>query len=406
MQQICMDKFVLSVFELNTYVSDRMYQDPFLEEVWIQGEIGDFNLSHGTAYFVLSDGQASVDCMIFDYADTLYADMALEGQAVMLSGDISIYRKNGRFRIVVDSIQLTGLGELYERFNRLRERLEEKGVFAEGRKRKIPGYPRKIGIVTSRQGAAIQDIINIVRRRNPLVKMVLYPVKVQGADAPGEIVEGIRYFNSSSDADVLIVGRGGGAAEDLFAFNDERVVMEIYNSRIPVISAVGHESDYTLADMAADMRAPTPSAAAELAVPVKDDIAEKLGDLRMKLESSMGSIFFKYENEVAQSRNMISDVSMRSRLSGAGKEIETLKTDMKHYTDMLYKNILMGYNTYNAKLAGLNPEETFVRGYSVITKDGKTVKSVSELKKGDDIGIILKDGEAKAVVEEVGIRND
>ena len=175
------------------------------------------------------------------------------------AGEISLYRKNGNYRIIVKEVQQIGLGELYARFERIRARLDKLGVFDEARKRKLPPYPRKIAVVTSAQGAAIQDIRNIAQRRNPQVKLVLYPVKVQGPDAPADIVRGIEYFNENSDADILIVGRGGGSAEDLAAFNEEAVVMSVYRSRIPVVSAVGHETDFTLCDMAADLRAPTPS---------------------------------------------------------------------------------------------------------------------------------------------------
>ncbi len=393
------DKFVLSVFELNTYVSDRLYQDPFLEEVWVSGEVINLSLRHNTAYFSLTDGDASVDCILFEFAECGYGDIISDGQEVLLRGNISLYRKNGSFRIVVENVQLTGLGEMYERFNRLKAKLEGMGVFAAERKRKIPLYPKRIGIVTSREGAAVHDITTIARRRSPIVKLTLYPVKVQGADAPDEIAEAIRYFNSAGGVDVLIVGRGGGASEDLFAFNDERVVMEIYNSEIPVISAVGHESDYTLADMAADLRAPTPSAAAELAVPVVDDVLEQVFAMRVAIKSGMARRLNDMAALLRLERQKLSPERMALRLRSARHISREHLQRMKFKVNELYNKVFLSYNTGKTKLAGLNPEDIFRRGYSIAMKDGFVVNHAAGIEPGDVLDIHFQDGTVHALVQ-------
>ncbi len=397
------DKFVLSVFELNTYVSDRLNQDPFLDDIWVSGEVINLTLRHNTAYFSLSDGDASVDCIMFEFTECGYGDIISDGQEVLLRGNISLYRKSGSFRIVVENVQLTGLGEMYERFNRLKEKLTGMGVFSEERKRKIPLYPKSIGIVTSRDGAAVHDITTIVRRRSPIVKLLLYPVKVQGADAPEEIAAAIRYFNSAGGVDVLIVGRGGGAAEDLFAFNDERVVMEIYNSQIPVISAVGHESDYTLADMAADLRAPTPSAAAELAVPVVYDVLERISAMRASIKQSVLRSMSEAAAKLKYERQQLSPQRMALKLRGARHISQNLAQRMKFCVNELYNNVFLSYNTGKTKLNGLNPEDIFRRGYSIAMKDGFVVNHAAGIEPGDVLDIYFSDGivRARALEKEV-----
>ncbi len=396
-----MDKFVLSVFELNTYVSDKLYRDPFLKEIWVRGEISDLSVRHGIAYFVLSDETASVDCMLFDFEESGYAGMLEEGQGVVLNGDISIYRKNGRFRVAVKEIEFAGLGELYARLEKLRKKLDEMGVFALERKRPVPQYPQRIGIVTSGEGAALQDIINVVKRRSPFVKLALYPVKVQGAEAPGEICAGIRALNGQTGADVLIVGRGGGSAEDLFAFNDENVVMAIFQSRIPVISAVGHESDWTLADMAADLRAPTPSAAAELAVPVRDEVMQSVRDTLAAMRSRVWNIFERERMLLETHKRAISADALLVKKENAARQIAGYAQQMKLDVSLLYQNTLLRYHDCRVELDAADPLRAFERGYSILLKDGRAVKSVAGLKKGDNVAVQFADGSAMAEIKRV-----
>ena len=395
-----MDELVLSVAQLNTYVADKLSGDPFLEEIWIRGEVTDISIRQNTIYFVLRDDQAAIDCMLFNCEDALeYADTLAEGQIVLTRGDVSIYRKNGRYRLIVKELQMAGMGELYARFLQLKEKLEKKGVFAEERKRTLPKYPKKIGIVTSALGAAIQDIKNIAYRRNPAVKLMLYPVKVQGDAAPREIVRGIEYFNDHSDVDILIVGRGGGSAEDLFAFNDENVVMAIYRSRIPVVSAVGHETDYSLSDLAADLRAPTPSAAAEIAIPMGEEIADNLLLLKEKIQSRFAELVMTKEDQIRSYTRLLNKEVLAARLQNMGERMKNydiqIKTEIKH----LYHQLVLQYNNYRASIENLSPMSAFERGYAVAMRDDVEIRSVNDVAVGDEIRILLKDGTVLAGVK-------
>lgn len=396
-----MDELVLSVGELNTYVADRLSGDPFLEEIWVKGEVTDFSMRMSTIYFVLRDEQAAIDCMLFDCEDAQrYAEILAEGQTVLVRGDISIYRKNGKYRLIVRELQMAGMGELYMQFLLLKEKLQEKGVFDEARKRPIPKYPKKIGIVTSAQGAAIQDIKNIAQRRNPAIRLVLYPVRVQGLDAPSEIVRGIEYFNEYSDADVLIVGRGGGSAEDLAAFNDEGVVMAVYRSHIPVVSAVGHETDYSLSDMAADLRAPTPSAAAELVIPLGDEIENNLLLLKEDIQRRFLELICEKEDQVEDFKRRLNREVLIARVSGMNDKLlnydAQIKTGIKH----LYHRSLLQYNNYKAAVDNLSPMSAFDRGYSVAMHGENEIRSINDVSAGDEVRILLRDGSILAAVKD------
>ena len=393
-----MDKLVLSVFEFNSYVAGRLYQDGFLSEIWVEGEVTGFNVRHGVGYFALSDGQASVDCVFFDCEESAYAELLTEGASVLIKGEASIYRKNGRFRIAVERVELTGMGELYASLNFLKERLEKRGIFSAEHKKSIPAYPGKIGIVTSKEGAAIHDIVNIAGRRNPLIAMALYPVRVQGEGAPADIVRGIEYFNENKGADVLIVGRGGGSAEDLMAFNDERVVMAIFDSRIPVISAVGHESDYTLADLAADLRASTPSAAAELAVPVRDEISLKIRALKDEMRSRTAAMISDAKSRLNYIRSGVQLSAILLKLEKASGTIEDLRRGQYDCVQSLFNKTAVRLKEITAGIENMNPQKVFERGYSVTLKGGAIVKSAAELSEGDALEIVFRDGGATARV--------
>ncbi|MBC5647144.1 exodeoxyribonuclease VII large subunit [Christensenella tenuis] len=394
-----MDELVLSVHELNTYVSDKLSGDPFLEEIWVRGEVTDVNMRHDTLYFVLKDEMASVGCLLFNCVEAVEcSDAIVEGQTILARGEVSLYRKNGNYRIVVKEVQQVGLGELYARFQQIREKLDRLGVFDEARKRPLPRYPKKVGIVTSGQGAAIQDICNIAQRRNPQVKLVLYPVRVQGTEAPAEIARGIEYLNENSDADLLIVGRGGGSAEDLFAFNEEAVVLSVYRSRIPVVSAVGHETDFTLCDMAADLRAPTPSAAAELSIPARDDIYSGILALREGISQRLFQILYEKKSAFEQGRRSLRREVLVLRLSHAHESIASHRDIIKNAALHLYKNRMMQYNGYKSAIENLSPISAFERGYSIAMHNGKELRSTDEVSGGDEIEIILKDGTVNACV--------
>lgn len=388
-----MDELILSVAEINSYVSDKLSTDPFLEEIWVKGEVTDVNAKYETMYFVLKDEVASVNCMLFNCAEALEkAEAVVEGQTILVRGDISLYHKSGSYRIIVKEVQSVGLGELYARFVRIREKLDKSGVFDEAHKRPIPKYPKKIGIVTSEKGAVVEDIRNVAQRRNPYVKLVLYPVHVQGEDATSQIVRGIEYFNANTDVDVLIVGRGGGSAEDLFAFNEEAVVLSVYNSRIPVISAVGHETDYTLCDMAADMRAPTPSAAAELAITAKDEIYASILAQKEIISSRL--------SQLLHTKKMMSEQYMRHfqkdllalRIDNARAVMLSCRNTISSNTLHLYKKCTMQYNNYKSAIENLSPMSAFERGYSIAMCNGHEVRSINDVSANDEIDIVLADG--------------
>ncbi|MEG0252105.1 MAG: exodeoxyribonuclease VII large subunit [Christensenellaceae bacterium] len=388
-----MDNLIISVHELNTYVSDKLSADPFLEEVWVRGEITDFKFKHNMAYFSLKDEQSIVECMLFNCDEVMqYIEQLYDGQTIVVRGDISVYWKNGKYRIIVKEITFAGMGELYAKFNILKERLETQGIFAEEHKKALPKIPQKIGIVTSKSGAVIEDIKNIANRRNPLIRLLLYSVKVQGEDAPSEIVKGIEYFNKHTDVDLLIVGRGGGSAEDLFAFNDESVVMAIYHSKIPVISAVGHETDFTLSDMAADLRAPTPSAAAEIAIALKDELVSSIKAYKYQIQDIMKTIFYEKRMQIKYNQSLLSKDAVYAKINLARYAVQSNTVQIEMQAKTLYNRLKVLYNHYKTSIELLNPMGAFERGYSVAIKNGTEIKSIQDVTIGDEIKILLKDG--------------
>ncbi|MEG0629693.1 MAG: exodeoxyribonuclease VII large subunit [Christensenellaceae bacterium] len=388
-----MDNLIISVHELNTYVSDKLSADPFLEEVWVRGEITDFKFKHNMAYFSLKDEQSIVECMLFNCDEVMqYIEQLYDGQTIVVRGDISVYWKNGKYRIIVKEITFAGMGELYAKFNILKERLEMQGIFAEEHKKALPKIPQKIGIVTSKSGAVIEDIKNIANRRNPLIRLLLYSVKVQGEDAPSEIVKGIEYFNKHTDVDLLIVGRGGGSAEDLFAFNDESVVMAIYHSKIPVISAVGHETDFTLSDMAADLRAPTPSAAAEIAIALKDELVSSIKAYKYQIQDIMKTIFYEKRMQIKYNQSLLSKDAVYAKINLARYAVQSNTVQIEMQAKTLYNRLKVLYNHYKTSIELLNPMGAFERGYSVAIKNGSEIKSIKDVAIGDEIKILLKDG--------------
>ncbi|MEA4853598.1 MAG: exodeoxyribonuclease VII large subunit [Christensenella sp.] len=400
MRASSMDELVLSVYELNTYVADKLSGDPFLEEIWVKGEVSDVSIRQGAVYFVLRDEASTLDCMLFENEDTTaFLETLEEGRVILVRGDVSVYWKNGRYRLVVKEMQLAGLGELYARFLQLKERLQKLGAFDESHKKPIPRYPKKIGIVTSLQGAAIQDIRHIASRRNPSVKLLLYPVKVQGVGAAEQIAHAIDYFNDETDVDVLIVGRGGGSAEDLFAFNEEEVVMAVYHSVIPVVSAVGHETDYSLSDMAADLRAPTPSAAAELTIPERSEIEAGLLRLWQQIRQNMRGILNSRQSNLAQYAHNLHKDFLMLRVREQHTRLDSYSAQIKERVYDLYKKIFSEYTQYKTIIENLGPAGILERGYSVAMLGKKEVRSIGDVQVGDKITVMLKDGSLLAVIE-------
>ena len=393
------ENMAVSVTELNRYIKEKIASDEALSNIIVKGEISNFkNHYTGHMYFTLKDENSLIKCIMFKtYAQQLNF-MPKDGMKVFVLGGVSVFERDGIYQIYVKAMQEDGIGALYRKYEELKKDLETKGLFAQEHKQKIPKMPKVIGVLTSQTGSVIRDIINVSTRRNPNVYIRLLPVPVQGEDAAPKIVKGIKKMNEENLADVLILARGGGSLEDLWPFNEEEVAYAIYESKIPIISAVGHETDFTIADFVADLRAPTPSAAAELAVPDIYEITQKIASfqnrLRLSLNKKLEIMKLRYEKCMSSAvfkdpTRMISDYYLKvdSQIKRLEKVIENKKqTEKEKYVKLV------------SKLDALSPLKTLTRGYSIIESDNKIVKSVNDLHKGQNIEIRLVDGKKEAQV--------
>lgn len=394
----------VTVTQLNEYIKTVIDSIPFFSGLYIRGEISNFkNHYSGHFYFTLKDEKSSVKVVMFRSDASRLGFVPEDGMRVVVHGRVSVFPRDGAYQVYADDIQPDGVGALYYAFEQLKKKLDAEGLFAESRKKPIPRYPKKIGIVTSPTGAAVRDIINILSRRFPATEIFIYPAQVQGSAAPPQLCEGIRFFNENFPVDTIIIGRGGGSLEDLWAFNNETLARRIAASAVPVISAVGHEVDFTICDFAADLRAPTPSAAAELAVPDRAELRANVMTLSRRLGSALPRM-------AAERR--------RALLRLAGSRIlenpARLTDERRLLLDGLYTRLEGGSaNTIKAKrdaLAGgaahleaLSPLSVLARGYAVVTcDDGMTVRSAQSLEVGDKVGIRLPDGSAGAIIESIG----
>lgn len=384
----------LSVSELNEYARKLLASDPLLRNVEVSGEISGYKHHYsGHRYFSLKDDGARVQCVMFRQQAMNLDFQPTDGMQVTLRASASIFPRDGSYQLYINTMQKSGKGELYARFEKLKQKLAQEGLFDPARKREIPGMPRKIGIVTSETGAAIRDIIRVARRRNPNVGILVAPCAVQGASAAGEIVRAIERLNANAECDVLLVGRGGGSIEDLWAFNEECVARAIVKSEIPIISCVGHEIDFTIADFVADLRAPTPSAAAELAVPVLDDLSASLDAALRRLASALthaqqmrwmrfdkiwdASVFVAPDRTLLEPRvSLLEQASMR--LNAA------IKLSLDHAQNRL--------NTLEASIRALNPASVLGRGYAIVTMGDGIVSKIDEISVGNDVKIKLSSG--------------
>lgn len=392
-------EMAISVTDLNKYIKDKIADDEYLNNVLIKGEISNFKHHYtGHMYFTLKDENSLIKCIMFkSYAQKLMFEPK-DGTKVFVFGTVSVFERDGIYQIYVKAMEEDGVGDLYTKYQKLKKELEEKGLFDIENKKKIPLMPKVIGVLTSQTGSVIRDIINVSTRRNPNVYIRLLPVPVQGEGAAEKIAKGIEYMNENNLADVLILARGGGSLEDLWPFNEEIVAYSIYNSKIPIISAVGHETDFSISDFVADLRAPTPSAAAELAVPdiyelkqkintyqnrLKISLTKKVEIMKLRYEKCMSSFVFK-EPTRRINENYI-------KLDSYIKQLENLINTKSEKEKNRYVELV-------AKLDTLSPLKTLMRGYSITEKEGKIVKSIVELKKDDNIDIRLTDGKIQAKV--------
>ncbi len=438
-----MDK-PITVTQLNLYLKKKINMDQNLNNLYIQGEISNYKKHFtGHLYFNIKDQNTVVKCLMFSNSTKSLNFEPKEGDNVEIKGKLDIYPANGSYQIYVNEMVLAGAGQLYLKLEELKKELAEKGYFDENIKKAIPKFPRRIGVVTSETGSVIKDIINVGTSRNPNLDLLLYPVHVQGNEAKTEIAEGIKYFNTRTDIDVLIIGRGGGSIEDLWAFNEIEVINAIYNSKIPIISAVGHETDFTISDFVADKRAATPSQAAEFAVPEIVQYLNKIAIYKKRNEISINKkiqllkkeieiakhklktpesilnekrLFIdklctlninKLENKLSKIKNKL-NININNIKSNYGKhEIKILqnKKDVLNYKIYIQKsllrkleNIKLKNKNIQEKIQVLSPENIFKRGFSVIKKNNNIIKNATELKTGDKIEILLANGEKEAII--------
>lgn len=396
---------VITVSQLNFYIKSLFDSDVNLSYVFLSGEISNFTNHYRTGhlYMTLKDANASVKAVMFRSSASRLKFVPENGMKVIVKGRVSVFERDGQYQVYIDDMQPDGAGALTIAFEQLKAKLQKQGLFDSEAKKPIPKFPRKIGVVTSPTGAAIQDIRNIVFRRFPSAEIILYPVLVQGDGAAQQIADAIEYFNQKDLADVLIVGRGGGSIEDLWAFNEEIVAYAIYNSIIPVISAVGHETDFTISDFVADLRAPTPSAAAELAVPDKAELLNNLNFLFKHCNQAMVDILSGKRNELEY---ITSSVYLKNPLM----LIRQKQMQFDSVTSRIRNSVLLTLAEEKTKFAkvasaldSLSPFKVLARGYSVVTNaDGKIISASENLKKDDIINIKFSKGNAECIVLSTG----
>lgn len=392
----------ITVSELNKYIKNQVDADEYLNNVYIKGEISNFKHHYtGHMYFTLKDEKSLIKCVMFKTATSTLTFMPKDGMKVLILGTVSIYEAGGVYQIYCKAMQEDGIGDLYKAFEELKEKLEKEGLFDKAHKKKIPIMPNTIGVLTSQTGAVIRDIINVSTRRNPNVYIKLYPIPVQGKGAEIKIVEAIETMNKYKLSDVIILARGGGSLEDLWPFNEEIVARAIYASEIPIISAVGHETDFTIADFVADLRAPTPSAAAELAQVDVKEIEEKINSyrnrfkialkkkveyMRLRYEKALASKVFKEPTQKINEYYMNIDIKLKNMEMIVQNKIKEAK--------------LKATNSI-ARLDTLSPLKTLVRGYSIVEEKGKVIKSIKQVQENDIITVRMYDGRISTKVQKV-----
>ena len=393
---------ILSITQLNEYIRGRMDADPMLAQVAVRGEISNYKLyPSGHHYFTLKDESSALRCVMFKGNAMRLRFRPENGMKVIAMGKVSVFPRDGAYQLYCTAMSMDGVGDLYAAFEQLKKKLAAQGLFDPAHKKPLPKYPGTIGIITSSAGAAVHDMLRILRKRYPLTNVRLLPVRVQGAEAPGEIAAAIAYANRYKLADLLIVGRGGGSIEDLWAFNDERVAYAIYQSQIPVISAVGHEPDVTISDYVADLRAATPSNAAELAVPDQDALRQSLDAISAGMATALNSQLKAAQQHLTVLSQSPALRSPTGYIEQRGKSLELLKNRL---ISAQTRNITQKNQRYIAavsKLDAMSPLKVLTRGYSMAqTEGGQVLRSVQQVELGERIRISLSDGSLSATVME------
>lgn len=395
------EKKIFSVSDVNKYIKMLFEGDTLLSNISIRGEITNFKAHYtGHFYFTLKDESSTIKCVMFKGYTQFLKFKPADGMKVVINGQISSFERDGVYQIYCKSMSPEGLGDLYLAYEQLKEKLTKEGLFDQNKKKAIPFLPKRVGVITSRTGAVIRDIINVSTRRYPNVNLLVYPAAVQGVNVASTVIEGLRTFNTLNNVDVIIIARGGGSFEDLFGFNDENLAREIYNSNIPVVSAVGHETDFTICDFVSDLRAPTPSAAAELVYPEYSEIVNRILTDKKRTIIAIKNYIERRRQYVerlkaAKLEKVPLDKINRYRITIdnlISKSESTLKYKLERYRTRCIKSI--------SKIDALSPLKTITRGYSVTEDmDGNVIRKVSDVKSNDEIKITLTDGKINAIVK-------
>lgn len=385
---------ILTVSQLNFYVKSILDSDQRLNYVFLCGEISNLtdHYRSGHIYLSLKDNKSVIRAVMFAGNARNLKFKPMEGMKVICRGRVTLYEATGQYQYYIEDMQPDGIGALYQAYEQLKEKLQSKGLFDESHKKPIPYCPKTIGVITSPTGAAVQDIKNILTRRFPSVNIVLCPVLVQGDNAVPQLVDAVNKLNEYDLCDTIIIGRGGGSIEDLWAFNDENLAYAIYNSHIPVISAVGHETDFTICDFVSDLRAPTPSAGAELAVPDRNEILQNLDAQRQYLSSLTDKRLIENNNIVSEMTTKLLSLSPDDKIAKLYNDLDFLSQKYENNSNRIFQNTANKIELLATKLESLNPVSILKRGYSVVTNNDKTVTSVKDVKNGDTLAINITDG--------------
>ena len=389
-----------SVSQINAYVADLIGTDPALRDVFVQGELSNVNINmkSGHMYFSLKDKSSVIRAVMFAWSVRNLKFRPEDGMKVILHAQVTVYEPSGQYQLRVEEMQPDGVGVLAMQLEQLKKKLSSEGLFAPKHKKPIPAVPKTVGVITSPTGAALRDILDIIGRRFPCAEVVLAPVLVQGEEAPDQLINAVRTFSDSRVADVIIIGRGGGSMEDLWAFNDEGLARAIYDCAVPVISAVGHETDFTICDFVSDLRAPTPSAAAELAVPNAADLMTTVKALFVRGQTSLYHSMTLLNNSYEKNVKLIEAYSPITELDKHSQMLEALKERMSRSVSEQYTAKAMKAQELTAKLEALDPLNVLSRGYAYILNGDRPAASVNDVRTGDKVDIIFTDGKVRAEI--------
>ncbi|MGN0149625.1 MAG: exodeoxyribonuclease VII large subunit [Clostridia bacterium] len=392
-----MEPRIATVSQINGYIKKILDHNQILNNVWVKGEISNFkNHYSGHLYLTLKDEGGVLKAVMFKSAAKMLNFMPQDGMKVMARGRVSVYEASGAYQLYIEEMIPDGVGDLYVAYEQLKKKLEDEGLFKQEFKKSVPRFPERVGVATATTGAAVRDIINVITRRYPLAEIIIYPTQVQGTGAAESIVKAIEYFNKHKMVDTIIAGRGGGSIEDLWAFNEEIVARAIFASKIPIISAVGHETDFTIADFVADLRAPTPSAAAEIAVPSTAELKTLIAGASIRGANAI-------MKQIEQLRLILKRFKLKtpkSRIDDENLRLDNLLRRMEQSLKLKFteKRKLLGEAA--GKLDALSPLQTLSRGYAIpVEKDGSVIRSVKDMRSGDEFTLKLKDGDTECIVK-------